>query len=57
MNTNDLIATERGVVDLPHHCNGCTNRWNGRNTCHCYDCRDPSREAQISDAPEIGGAA
>jgi hypothetical protein len=22
----------------PHHCNGCANRWNGCNTCHCAGC-------------------
>jgi hypothetical protein len=24
--------------ELPHHCNGCANRWNGFDTCHCVGC-------------------
>lgn len=33
MNINELTAAERVVADLPHHCTGCTNRWNGYNAC------------------------
>lgn len=25
-------------MKLPHHCNGCTARWDGYNTCHCAAC-------------------
>jgi hypothetical protein len=55
VNTNELTATERVVADLPHHCNGCTNRWNGYNTCHCSACHVTFSSIDAFDRHRRGG--
>lgn len=37
MITNEIAAVDN-VASFPHHCNGCANRWNGFETCHCARC-------------------
>lgn len=64
MNANEFAAPAGMVVGLPHHCNGCTNRWNGYHTCHCaachvtfsnIDCFDRHRRAGRCQPPVTAG--
>jgi hypothetical protein len=55
VNTNELTVTERVVADLPHHCHGCANRWNGYSTCHCSACHLTFSTIHAFDRHRRGG--
>lgn len=42
---------------LPHHCNGCTTRWNGANTAHCAACHTTFTGITAFDRHRVGSHA
>lgn len=42
-------------LTVPHHCNGCPNRWNGYNTCHCSGCHATFSNIDVFDRHRRGG--